>query len=95
MRKTLGTLCFSYLLLSGAALADARQDEYFKIMDADQDGRLDPEEASPDRTILDHFSEADRNADGYLTKGEFAKFEVVVRQKGTAFAEMSKKNAIN
>jgi Ca2+-binding EF-hand superfamily protein len=44
----------------------------FESLDADKDGRVSLTEAAADKSTTEHFSTADKNADGYLDAAEFA-----------------------
>lgn len=43
----------------------------FDALDADHDGRVAQQEAQAHPTVAEHFSKADADADGALTKEEF------------------------
>ena len=43
----------------------------FEALDADHDGRVAQQEAQAHPTVAEHFSKADANADGALSKEEF------------------------
>ncbi|HJS22335.1 MAG TPA: hypothetical protein VJ764_06735 [Steroidobacteraceae bacterium] len=43
----------------------------FDALDADRDGRVAQQEAQAHPTVSEHFSKADANADGALSKEEF------------------------
>jgi Ca2+-binding EF-hand superfamily protein len=43
----------------------------FDALDANKDGRISMPEASADPTIVEAFSTADKNGDGYLDNAEF------------------------
>jgi hypothetical protein len=44
----------------------------FDTLDANKDGRISMPEASADPKLVESFSTADRNGDGYLDKSEYA-----------------------
>lgn len=78
-KKTLiGSLAL--VLVSGAAFATegAKMDGAtqaavtFESLDADKDGRVSLTEAAADKSTTEHFSTADKNADGYLDAEEFS-----------------------
>jgi Ca2+-binding EF-hand superfamily protein len=43
----------------------------FDALDADHDGRVAQQEAQAHPTVAEHFSKADTNGDGALSKEEF------------------------
>lgn len=47
----------------------------FSAVDADKDGVISSSEAVAVPALVEQFSEADRNADGQLTKDEYAVIE--------------------
>ena len=44
----------------------------FDVLDANKDGRISMPEASVDAKLVESFSIADKNGDGYLDQSEFA-----------------------
>lgn len=44
----------------------------FDSLDANKDGRISLPEASADPQLVENFSKADKNGDGYLDQSEFA-----------------------
>ncbi len=79
MKKTLiGSVAL--VLVSSAAFASegaktdgvAHAAASFESLDADKDGRVSLTEAAADKSTTEHFSSADKNADGYLDAEEFA-----------------------
>ena len=44
----------------------------FEQLDANKDGRISMPEASADPKLVESFSTADKNGDGYLDRAEFA-----------------------
>jgi len=44
----------------------------FDSLDANKDGRISMPEASADPKLLESFSTADKNGDGYLDRSEYA-----------------------
>jgi hypothetical protein len=53
------------------AAAPADQGGTFDTLDADKDGRISMPEASADPKLVEVFSSADKNGDGYLDSSEF------------------------
>ncbi len=45
----------------------------FESLDTNQDGRISMPEASADPSLLENFSKADKNGDGYLDNAEYDK----------------------
>ena len=62
------------LLVSSAAVAGDKA--LYKDLDADQDGKISPEEAAALPALSDQWTVLDANADGMLDQAEFAKMEV-------------------
>ncbi|MGH8585488.1 MAG: hypothetical protein ACREWE_04670 [Gammaproteobacteria bacterium] len=69
---------------SGLAMAEEHMDRpqesagaipEFSAVDADKDGVISSSEAVAVPAVVEQFSEADRNADGKLTKDEYAVIE--------------------
>jgi len=50
----------------------AGQSGSFDTLDANKDGRISMPEASADPKLVESFSTADRNGDGYLDASEYA-----------------------
>jgi hypothetical protein len=50
----------------------AGQSGSFDTLDANKDGRISMPEASADPKLVESFSSADRNGDGYLDASEYA-----------------------
>lgn len=72
------------VLLCGSGLAMAEEHRpqesagavpEFSAVDADKDGVISSSEAVAVPALVEQFSEADRNADGKLTKDEYAVIE--------------------
>lgn len=49
----------------------AAQGNTFDTLDANKDGRISMPEASADPNLVESFSSADKNGDGYLDSAEF------------------------
>jgi hypothetical protein len=49
----------------------AGQSGSFDMLDANKDGRISMPEASADPGLVENFSSADQNGDGYLDNAEF------------------------
>jgi Ca2+-binding EF-hand superfamily protein len=49
----------------------AGQSGSFDMLDANKDGRISMPEASADPRLVESFSSADKNGDGYLDNSEF------------------------
>jgi Ca2+-binding EF-hand superfamily protein len=59
------------LALMAISLAAAQRSASFEALDADKDGLITVIESKTDKQVAAHFSTADKNQDGYLTKAEF------------------------
>ncbi len=59
------------LALLAISLAAAQRSASFEALDADKDGLITVIESKADKQVATHFSTADKNQDGYLTKAEF------------------------
>jgi len=59
------------LALLAISLAAAQRSVSFEALDADKDGLITVIESKADKQVAAHFSTADKNQDGYLTKAEF------------------------
>jgi hypothetical protein len=55
-----------------APATPAGQSGTFETLDANKDGRISMPEASADPKLVESFSTADKNGDGYLDKSEYA-----------------------
>jgi hypothetical protein len=55
------------------AATPAGQSGSFDTLDANKDGRISMPEASADPKLVESFSSADKNGDGYLDNSEFDK----------------------
>ena len=82
MKTTLLAAAIVALLpLAGAAAEGAKappstpsgQSASFDTLDANKDGRISMPEASADPQLVETFSTADKNGDGYLDNAEFDK----------------------
>lgn len=69
-RLTLSALA---LLVSSVAVAG---DQMYRDLDADQNGKISPDEAAAMPGLTDQWTRLDTNADGMLDQAEFAKMEV-------------------
>jgi Ca2+-binding EF-hand superfamily protein len=54
-----------------APATEAGQSGSFDMLDANKDGRISMPEASADPKLVESFSTADKNGDGYLDNSEF------------------------
>ncbi len=54
-----------------AATTPAGQNVSFDTLDANKDGRISMPEASVDPKLVENFSKADKNGDGYLDSAEY------------------------
>ena len=54
-----------------ASKPDATQGMSFDTLDANKDGRISMPEASADPRLVETFSAADKNGDGYLDSAEY------------------------
>jgi hypothetical protein len=61
------------LLALPAQAADKDKDPGFNVLDADRDGQLTRAEASANPYLLQHFSAADSNSNGRLSRMEYLK----------------------
>lgn len=61
------------LLVSSVAVAG---DQMYRDLDADQNGKISPDEAAAMPGLTDQWTRLDTNADGMLDQAEFAKMEV-------------------
>ena len=80
MNKLLATAVVALLPLAGiAAEGDKTKPQMpagesgatFDTLDANKDGRISMPEASADPKLVENFSAADKNGDGYLDNAEF------------------------
>jgi Ca2+-binding EF-hand superfamily protein len=53
------------------SIAAAQRSASFEALDVDKDGLITVIESKADKQVAAHFSTADKNQDGYLTKAEF------------------------
>ena len=79
MTKTLIAAGAALIPLAGMAAdgqtqpaTPAGQSGSFDTLDANKDGRISMPEASVDPQLVESFSSADRNGDGYLDAAEFS-----------------------
>jgi hypothetical protein len=75
----LAAAAFTLLPLAGVAGDDrekpktsAEKTGTFDTLDANKDGRISMPEASADPTLVESFSKADKNGDGYLDNSEYS-----------------------
>jgi len=73
MYQKLGLAALALLVSSVAVAGDQT---LYKDLDADQDGKINPEEAAALPALNDQWTVLDANADGMLDQAEFAKMEV-------------------
>jgi hypothetical protein len=59
----------------------AGQNVSFDMLDSNKDGRISMPEASADPNLVESFSAADKNGDGYLDNAEYATGTKNARQK--------------
>jgi Ca2+-binding EF-hand superfamily protein len=79
MNKFLATAVVALIPLAGVAAegdksqpkTPAGQSVSFDTLDANKDGRISMPEASADPRLVESFSSADKNGDGYLDNAEF------------------------
>jgi Ca2+-binding EF-hand superfamily protein len=79
MNKLLATAVVALVPLAGIAAENekakpatpAGQSASFDAFDTNKDGRISMPEASADPTLVENFSAADKNGDGYLDNAEF------------------------
>lgn len=78
MKKTLIAAAAALIPLAGAAADDqkppatpAGQSGSFDTLDSNKDGRISMPEASADPKLVESFSSADKNGDGYLDNAEY------------------------
>lgn len=75
--KLLAAAVVALIPLSGLAQGDetpatpAGQSGSFDTLDTNKDGRISMPEASADPRLVETFSTADKNGDGYLDNAEF------------------------
>ena len=69
-------LALTALALLVSSVAVAGDKTLYKDLDADQDGKISPEEAAALPALNDQWTVLDANADGMLDQAEFAKMEV-------------------
>lgn len=78
MYQKLGLAALALLVSSVAVAGDQT---LYKDLDADQDGKINPEEAAALPALSDQWTALDTNADGMLDQAEFAKMEVKEMKK--------------
>jgi hypothetical protein len=79
MNKLLAAAVVALIPLAGIAAegdksqpaTPAGQSGSFDMLDANKDGRISMPEASADPKLVESFSTADKNGDGYLDNAEF------------------------
>jgi hypothetical protein len=79
MNKLLTTALIALVPLAGIAAENAKsppatpagQSGSFDALDANRDGRISMPEAAADPKLVENFSSADKNGDGYLDNAEF------------------------
>jgi hypothetical protein len=80
-RKLLASALFALIPLAGVAAeggktapaTPAGQSGSFETLDSNKDGRISMPEASADPKLVEGFSLADKNGDGYLDNAEYDK----------------------
>ncbi|MEO8017488.1 MAG: EF-hand domain-containing protein [Pseudomonadota bacterium] len=81
MNKLLTAAVVALVPLAGIAAEGAKplpavpagQSGSFDALDTNKDGRISMPEASADPKLVENFSTADKNGDGYLDNDEYAK----------------------
>ena len=86
MTKVLLSGLLACLLSIGAVAADDREksantDATFKSLDRDADQRLSRMEAGEDKMLTEHFSAADADSDGYVSRREYTAHMKVMSDK--------------
>ena len=79
MNKLLAAAVVALIPLAGVAAEGSKtppttpsgQSGTFETLDANKDGRISMPEASADPKLVESFSTADKNGDGYLDNAEF------------------------
>ena len=78
MRKTLIAAAIALIPLAGVSAEGSKQPATpagqsgsFDTLDANKDGRISMPEASADPKLVESFSSADKNGDGYLDNAEY------------------------
>ena len=79
MNKLLAAAVVALIPLAGVAAEGSKtppttpagQSGTFETLDANKDGRISMPEASADPRLVEIFSTADKNGDGYLDNAEF------------------------
>jgi hypothetical protein len=75
--RLLAAVALAWVPLSGMAQVDdtpatpAGQSGSFDTLDTNKDGRISMPEATADPRLVETFSTADKNGDGYLDNAEF------------------------
>jgi Ca2+-binding EF-hand superfamily protein len=80
--KTALLIAAALIPLAGVAADDSKeaatpagQAASFDVLDANKDGRISMPEASADPRLVEQFSSADKNGDGYLDNAEYDNVE--------------------
>ena len=77
MNKNMLIAVAELIPLAGIAAEDARTPAgsiaTFDTLDTNKDGRISMPEASADPSLVESFSSADKNGDGYLDNAEYDK----------------------
>ena len=79
MNKFLAAAAVALIPLAGIAAEGGKtqpstaagQSSSFETLDANKDGRISMPEASADPRLVESFSSADKNGDGYLDNAEY------------------------
>jgi EF hand len=90
MKLRVVLLCSAALLSTSAFAADneadgrqrAKSSDTFKMLDADNDGKVSKSEAAGNSGFSDNFDQLDGNSDGFVTKREYQR-NTLPRQKPT------------
>lgn len=71
MKRGIVALIGMLAAMEGSIAAEPRGPASFEALDVDKDGLVTVIESKADKHVATHFSTADKNQDGYLTRAEF------------------------
>lgn len=71
MRREIVVLISMLAAMEGSFAAEPHGPASFEALDVDKDGLITVIESKRDKQVAAHFSTADKNQDGYLTRAEF------------------------
>jgi len=71
MKRGIVALIGMLAAMEGSIAAEPHGPASFEALDVDKDGVITVIESKADKRIAAHFSTADKNQDGYLTRAEF------------------------